>query len=446
MARVLDETGMGAVALLTVIFMALFQLTNLGFERYVVYSKDNSPDEFRASVDAVWTLQLLRGVVVLVVAGILALYFAGTSKFDLGAAHLAAIALAVVVLSLVNPELSGFERGGDFSFMARARGFAAILGAVATITVVLIWSTPWAYVIGQNVNAVTFAGLSFLYTERVPRISLSMERLARVFGYCKHLLVIAVVSFVSAQAQNVYVSAMFSPAVLGLYFTWFRLVNLPRELVTQLGTRILFAKASDEARHDENLSSSHLRGFAFTVVTLLPFHLFVWFHGDFLMRIVAGETWVSFWWGGQLMIVASLLLALSGTIGPYMLVHRPHVSSLLRSVEAAVTILLMIILGALFGLTGVLLSVVIVMAVAFVLRIVILFTQLVTIGRGQHARSLLIILFIVSAPLLLLEIFLTMITDSSMRSLVAILGYSAFTVVLFLVTMRRRGRLVGDIS
>jgi len=434
---------MGTVAVLTVIFMALFHLTNLGFDRYVVYSKDNTLDEFRASVDAVWTMQLLRGLVVLVVAGLLALFFVGSSKFDLGAAHLIAIALAVVILSLVNPELSRFERGGDFSFVARARGFAAILGAASTIVIVLICATPWAYVIGQNVNAAMFVGLSFLYTARVPRVSFSAARLARVFGYCKHLLVIAVVSYISAQAQNVYVGAMFSPAVLGLYFTWYRLVNLPGELVTSLGTQVLFAKASDEARHDRAMISFHLRGFTFTVVILLPFYLFVWFHGDVLMALVAGEKWVSFWWGGRLMVIISMLLALSGTIGPFMLVHLPHVTSLLRSFEAAATILLMLVLGAFFGLVGVLLSALIVMAIAFMLRIAILYLRLVTVGRWRHARGMLSVLVIVTAPLLSLEALLSMSPDASTRSLVAVAGYSIYTAALIFFTLRRRGTLIN---
>lgn len=446
MARMLDEANMGVVSVLTIIYTALFQLTNFGFDRYVVYCKEDDEVSLRAAIDAVWSLQLIRtGVILLATAG-LAVVFEGSEKYDLGTAHFFAIALAVILMSSISPDLSTHERDGNFGFIARARGYSSLVGAAATIGFVLMWPLPWAFVVGQVVTSAMFMVQSFQYSQRMPRVSLSSTEIAKVFRYCKHLLVIAVVSYVSTQVQNIYVGAMFSPTVLGIYFTWYRLVNLPRELVTQYTTRLLFAKASADSRAGEDLMQSHLRGFAFTIVALLPFHMFVWFHGDFLITLVAGAKWAPFWWGGQLMAVASILLGLSATMAPYNLVHLPHISSKLRTGEAIATTLLMILLGDRFGLSGVLYSVIIVMAVAMLLRIYLLYRHFVTLHRWQHARAMLLVMLAVAGPLLLIEAAIFEFVPAAMQSALAGMAYLAVNGALFLYTLRRGGRLIGSIA
>lgn len=443
MARVLVAEEMAVVALLTLIYTGLFQLTNLGFERYIVYSKDNTEDEFNTSVDTVWTMQLIRGALVVAATLLFGYFLVSSNKFDIGFDYLGMVALAVVVLSLVNPGLSGYERAGDFSFAARSQGYAAVAGAAVSITVVIIWETPWAYVIGQLVNAALIVALSFLYVPRRPQLSWSLENLKTVFAYSKHMLVIAVVSFLSSHAQNFYVAAAFSPVVLGMYFTWYRFVNLPRELITQLSMRILFAKASDEARQGESIAASHIRGFSFTVITLLPFCLLVWFHGDYLITLLAGEKWTSYWWAGRLMVLANLCLALANTVGPFMLVQLPHVSSTLRTAEAAATIALIFALGPTYGDTGVLVAVLSVMTVALLLRIAILYARLLKEGRMAHARAALFVIGVVCLPLLFVEAALTLApAGATWPPLLAIGTYGAYSCGLLLIALKRKGVLL----
>lgn len=446
MARMLDEANMGVVAVLTIIYTGLFQLTNLGFERYIVYNESEDEEALTAAINAVWSLQLIRTVVILIATSGLSLVLANSEHYDIGHAHLAAIALAVILMSSISPDLSTHERSGNFAFMARARGYSALIGAAATIGVVLIWATPWAFVAGQVVTSAIFMAQSFAYSSRMPRISYSGTDIRKAFNYCKHLLVIAVVSYLSTQVQNIYVGAIFSPDVLGVYFTWYRLVNLPRELVTQYTTRLLFAKASADQRGGAELMASHLRGFAFTVVALLPFHLFVWFHGDFLITVVAGANWAPFWWGGQLMAIASMLLALSATMGPYNLVYLPHISSRLRTGEAIATTVLMVVLGSIFDIPGVLWSVIIVMAVAMVLRIFLLYTRFVTSKRWLHASSMIRIMVVTALPMLLVEAGVVMFLPGALQAAVAGVAYLVINAAMFFYTLRRGGRLIRGIT
>lgn len=442
MARALGTQDMANVALLTLIYTGLFQLTNMGFERYVVYFKETLPTDLDASVDAVWTMQMVRGVVVLAAVAVVAWFYTQSGQYDLGHAQLFAVGFAVVILSLVNPGLSTFQRSGNFAVVARAKGMSAVLGAVASISIVLVWQTPWAYVIGQLINAASLTTLSFILVDRAPSLSFSLTRWASVFRYCKHLLIIAIVSFAAAHAQNVYVAAALPPATLSLYFVWYRLVSLPGEFITQISSSVLFAQASDDARRGHAIATAHLRGFTFIAVLIVPFHMFVWFHGDVVIRVIVGAEWVEYWWGGKLMVLANLCLVFVGTLGPFMLVHLPHVSSFVRTGEAVATVILVILLGQAYQDWGVLIAVLAVMAATLLIRIVILYACLVREDRWRHALSALTILCIVAAPLFVVEAVVSLIGNLSAQVMLAAIAYALISGTTAFLALCRRGALI----
>lgn len=442
MAHVLAPPEMANVVLLTLIYTGLFQLTNMGFERYIVYFRDTSQADLDAAVDTVWSMQIVRGLIVLPAAAGVAWYFDQSGRYDLGYPHVVAIGLAVMLLSLVNPGLSAFERSGNFAVVARVRGMSALLGAVANIAVVLVWHTSWAYVVGQLVNAALMTALSFKLVPRAPRLSFSMYRWYGAFGYCKHLLAISIVSFIAAHAQNLYVAAVMAPATLSAYFVWYRLVSLPGEFITQLSTSVLFAQASEVARRGHSIASAHFRGFTLVAVLIVPFHMFVWFHGDVVIRIVAGIEWVDYWWAGRLMILANLCLIFAGTLAPFMLVYLPHVTSSLRTGEAIVTVALIAVLGHAYQDWGVLIAVLTVMLAAVLIRIAILYLRLVRNESWRHAASSLTVLAIVVFPLFAIEGCVLLVENPSTQVFLAAVGYSLVAGSIAMLTLRRRGALI----
>lgn len=443
MAQILEKEDMGTVALLTIIFAGLFQLTNLGFDRYLVYAGGSEKEDMHAWINAIWTMQLIRGLLVITATLIFPFIIPGNWQLDISLTQWLTIGLAVLLMSCANPGISIYERSGDFSYVARVRAWSTLFGALTNIAVVLIWPSPWAYLAGQIATAFLFAGLSLHYTTVWPRLLFSRERFGQVLSYSKYLLAIAVFSYLSAQFQNYYVGAVFGSATLGMYYTWYRLVNLPRELVTQLQTQVLFAKASDEARRGTSIMRTHLKGFTLLVLLLMPFHIFVWFHGDFLMRILGGEGWVEFWWAGKVMAASSVAFFLSGTISPFMLVHVPRVSSILRSLEAVATVILILLLGPIYGVSGVLYSVLAILVVALLGRGVVLYTMLITIDRWVHARALIAVLGMSSLPFLAVEAGLPFLYEGVWEFIMAAGLYAAMSLALLYELFRRRGLIFG---
>lgn len=442
MAHRFSEEQMGVLAMLTVMFIGFYQLTNLGVERYVVYARDSTPEALRRTIDTVWTLQLLRGGLVGLSVIPVTLAINSFPGFELGFAEVLGVATAIMLLSVANPALSAFERGGDFNLIARARALSVSLGGVVTILLVLAWPEPWVYVAGQIVSAAVFAALSFHFTVEWPRISFDLSRMFEVFRYTKHLLIIAAVSFLSAQFQNVYIGAMFGAAVLGPFFTWLRTVNLPRELLTQFTGRILYAAANDRARREAEYGRAHLAGFALMMGSMLPFHLFVWFHGDLVIAVLAGEKWHDYWWAGRMIALVSIAHVAVGTVGPFMLTVCPQVSSTLRTIEAIAAAGLMLLLGPTYGVGGVLASMLAVRAWAIPARIFFFYRLIVTRDRAAHARGCTWVLLGASAPFLAAEALLLPSAEAMSGELGVVMVYAAVFMGLAAVGLRFRAKLL----
>ncbi len=441
LARFLSAQEMGQVAIFTALFIGLFQLTNLGFDRYIVFAKVADGEELDLTIDSVWSLQLVRGAIMLLLS--IPIYFALLLFPQLGVslAEVTAIAAILCLFSIATPELSSFERKGDFSFVSRAKGAGLVLGAITTIALVLMWQSPWVYLIGQMVNGAAFASLSFLYSSRVPRVRFKRAEISKVWDYSRHLILISVVSFLSMQAQNIYVGAMFGSAVLGMYFTWHRLVNLPGEFVTQIQDKLLFAKASDDSRADKDSGLVHLVGFALTVALLLPFYLYVWFHGDVLMTILATDRWVPFWWVGKMFVLIALLFNIAGTMSPLLLVKVPHITSKLRFFEAALGLALIVTLGGYYAIAGVLAALLIEISIAVIARIFLLYRYVVTIDRAFHAKTALMIVTVTCAPIILWELIARAFIAQTYFAYLSAPVFGLWAVVLGLMVFRARNRI-----
>lgn len=441
MARFLSAPSMGKVAIFTALFLGFFQLTNLGFDRYIVYARASDQAELHQTIDTVWTLQIVRGTLIMLATVPVYLLLGFFPQLGISLNEVIGIGAIVFVFSLANPELSSFEREGNFVFVSRARGLSVVAGALVMIVLVLVWRSPWVYLIGQMANALALVWLSYHYSTRRPWFHVDRERMGKVLDYSRHLILIAAVSFLATQAQHIYVGALFGAATLGMYFTWYRLVNLPGEFVTQMQDRLLFAKASEQSRRQQRNGLTQLVGFGLSMGLLIPFYVFVWFHGDVLMTLLAGARWTPFWWGGRMFVCISFLFAVAGTITPFNLVTVPHLSSRLRTAEALTGFSLILILGPRFGIAGVLAALLTEVSIAVLGRLYLLYRYIVTENRGVHLRTALLILAVMFGPLLAWEAVVGPLLDKRPLAFASLAFFLTWTLMLAACVYGARQRL-----
>ncbi len=369
MIKMLSPAQMGSVALLSAIFIGVYSLTNFGFDRYLVRYEGTIPDQ--QTIDNVWSLQLLRGLLIFLVCSLLGVAIPAVADFPNDITfQLIGVGAALLIVNLANPRLALFEREGRFRQVGVSQGVSRMAGAVMNIGIVLIFSNPWAFVIGKLGGCSLNTVFSHFFSRQMPCFRLDKDEIKNIWAFCRHLVVIAIVSVIAAQFENYYIGIVFGAEALGFYFTWARIVYLPRELFTQISDKMLFSRAC-QARRGNNfaLERYHMRFIVLAFAVMVPFYYTVWFHGAWLISLVAGEEWVEYLWVGRYFVVISLVWMIALLFSPLILANFPELSSKIRSAEVFLLVLLMLALGKAYGIEGVLIASLIAIALATMVRL-----------------------------------------------------------------------------
>lgn len=404
MARWLSKEQMGVVGLLAAIFAGMYSLTNLGFDRYLIHTDREDRAHVMDSLDVIWSLQVVRGLFTLFLSLLCGLIMAQFTQFGTGMLlPTFGIGFALFVYNLQNPGIVLFERNGNFNYLGKIRSLAFIVSSLVIILSIPFVMNEWVYVSSQIVNCLIYTGLSYYYSEVRPAWRFDPKAIREVFSYCKSILLISVVSFIAAQFESFYVGFLFGPLILGYYFTWARVINLPREILSQFLDQVLFPKACALRRTGGDIDKLHLSGFMLSVTLVFPVYFFVWFHGDIAMSLMAGQGWDEYLWLGKFFIAISGLFMVCTTISPFILAYYPRESGYIRAAEALLLVILMFFLGHYYGLIGVLYASLASILCATVVRLYILYRYLIVVRRVQHFRLSVNFVLINSVPFSLLE-------------------------------------------
>jgi len=403
MVRYLTVAEMGVVALIAAIYSGLEATTSLGFDKFLLYCDERESQEDVYSV--VWTMQIVRGMSILLLAlgaaKIIPSFFEGMTSLG---AMIVAVGCAFVIMSFKNTWVASFERSKDFSVVAKINTASSVLKGLAVCCVVIVYQSPWAYVVGQIVGASAVTISSFLYVNRKPYFLINGDIIEEVFKYSKHLIVIALVSFIAAQFEVFYVGLTINAATLGLYFTWYRMSKLPRVLMNNLSGRVLFSKASELRRAGISVIESYHRcGFLFSMVIMSPFYVFLFFHGEFLLSVLSVNKYDGTQWLGQYVVLINWLFLLSMTMAPFMLVYIPALASKLRVFEAIILVGLVVILGDIFGLKGILIASLVSIFIAVLFRIYVLVTRFYFLKYPYYLWHLAKLIIFIVSPVIIFE-------------------------------------------
>ena len=406
LARNLSNEEMGQVAILAVIYIGVSQVGSLGFEQFLIRSSTTSEQDLTGLANATWGLQLFRAIVIV---------FLSITIFTLSRPYLTVeiswLAMAITCcgaafLGLVNPWLAMQERKGSFSVVSSVNAGAVFLGSTVTLILIAVHPSLWAYVCGQVMRSFAAVSLSFLLVKRLPRPAINPKVFKQIWGYSRHILVIAIVSFVATQSQIFYVGEMFGAAILGIFYTWQRFTNLPTEVLTQIQNRIMFAKVSEHVRQDIFLEKIHLIVLGLSTIILSPFFILLFWHGDQIVANVINAELSNSWWIGKWCVLNASLFALCGTLSPFCLVLAPKFIANARLIEASIGLSMLIILGHQYELAGVLAAMTIELAIAISARLYLSYSTIFKVRQLSHFVGSAVIVLTSFIPGLVVDIFL----------------------------------------
>lgn len=349
LARLLAPADFGVFGIALLAMSALQTFSRTGFGAALVQKKEDT--EFY--LDTAWTVQVIRGVVLGLIAFALAPYVA--AFFDAPAAKpiLQVIAFSVLLGGLGNIGLSYFQKELEFhkTFVYELSGTLADIGVA--IPAAFILRSVWALVFGLLARTIVQIVLSYFIHPYRPRPRFNWQQFKELFGFGKWILASSIVVFLATQGDDAFLCKILGASALGLYQVAFRFANLPGSEIGVL-SRVAFPAYSKLQDNIPKLRDAYLRMMRFVSFLSIPLGGGIFMLGPAFTHIFLGDKWMP-------MVPALRILAISGIIGvinspagsAFNALGKPHLSFVVLLTRVITLAGAIYPLALLWGMSGV---------------------------------------------------------------------------------------------
>ncbi len=287
LARLLPPAEFGVVGL-TVAFIAAFEaMSDMSLNAAIVRHPAPQPKHY----NTVWTLMVLRGLllggIALVAAKPLAAFYG-----DETLAYVAyALAAQQIILGLLNPGVSDFQRNFNFRTDFIYLAVRKLASTVACVGVALtIWPDYRALVAGLLTGSLATIISSYWLHPYRPRPSL--KAFAEIFGFSKWMLATNLLQFAQRRADTFILGKTLGLTALGIHALAMELANLvATEFAMPLRRAFMpgYSKLQDK---QAELRAQFCMAYGAAMVIAVPFAVGVASVAEPAIRLAFGGDWM----------------------------------------------------------------------------------------------------------------------------------------------------------
>jgi PST family polysaccharide transporter/lipopolysaccharide exporter len=354
-ARLLSPDDFGLFSMALTAVTALGALTSVSLDHAITARDlDAGGERLRTQLDATWTAELLRRLLVTLMLAALvypAARFYGRAELML---ILPCAALLPLTQGLQNVGLAILRNRISFARLFWHETASAFVSAVVSVALAVAFRNVWALVFGQLAGAAAGTAFSYLLHPYRPRLVFDRELFRQAFHFGKYATVIGGLAYVTTTADNVLVGRLFGAGVLGVYAVAYGLASLPAGVVMGAVGRAMFpAYAGLAARGLRRVAPAFNRslaaGSALLVLVTVPLFLLA----PEVVSVLYGRKWEA---AGGVLRVLSLVGLMRGLVVIISWLHmglgRPREAAAGKVVEAVVFLALLYPLTSLYGVKG----------------------------------------------------------------------------------------------
>ena len=204
LARLLspNDFGIMGIALLVISLFETFSVT--GIDAALVRKRE----EIESYLDTAWTIQMLRGLCLGLIAYASAPLVAHFFQTPDVVSVLRAIALAFVIRGLINSATVYFQREMDFNKTFILGVAEAVSDALVSICLALILRSVWALAIGYLAGTVAKAITSYALHPRRPTLRIDLTKVRELSGFGRWFLGSNVLTYLGTNLDGVVIGRL----------------------------------------------------------------------------------------------------------------------------------------------------------------------------------------------------------------------------------------------
>ena len=332
LARLLTPDDFAVVALTAIIIYFFDMLSNVGTEQYIIQKTEVTHQDLNTA----WTIDLIS-------KGILWLILISSASAMSDYFEQPQLQHAIYVMSLLLP-INALKNPGTFLLKSELNYkslfcltlIQKLSSFFVVITIAFISPSFWALIIADLIASLIF--LIGSYQIHSFRPSLSLIKGGEQWLFSKWLLLKGIVGYIRSQIDTLFISKLFSPAILGQYYMVRNVSMLANHNILAPAIEPLLA-AFKTQKSDKDALSFQVRVSLFVVSLIItPISFFIWYFPEPIIDTLLGEQWVSSYSLMSSLALITFYFPFLLVLEQVMLVHKKLVQQLLFDVFTVLAI------------------------------------------------------------------------------------------------------------
>lgn len=257
LTRLLIPEMFGLMAVVNMLIFGLHLISDVGLPQNLIQSKRGNDKVF---VDTVWSMQILRGVLMALLALFLAVgvYLLGQANYwpadvvyaNAQLPYLIVVCASVAVIDgFISTNVAMANRNLNLGRISVLEFTGQIVGIVAMVGFAFIHKSVWALVAGSFCSSVARVILSHtLFPGAKNRFRLDRSSIHEIFKFGQWMFLSSILGFLASGGDRLILGGLVSAQVLGLYSVAFFIVGAFQEVFSKIMSSVAFPVLSEVMR------------------------------------------------------------------------------------------------------------------------------------------------------------------------------------------------------
>jgi O-antigen/teichoic acid export membrane protein len=347
LARLLEPSDFGLVALATALAAALELLTNFRFDVPLIQNQNALREEY----DSAWTLNLLMGGALAVLLLIVSRPAASLFDEPRLSSIICALALSSVMDGAQNIGIVNFRKDLEFHKEFAFTTIRKVSSVAVAVAIAWTFRSYWALAAGILTSSAVGLAASFVMHAYRPRPSVAGAR--QLLAFSKWLMLDNLIQFLRTRSSDLLIGKLAGAGSLGLFNLAQETATLAQATITAPINRALLPGYSRLQDDLESLRNSYLATVGITTLVAVPMAVGIAAVAPLLVPLLLGNHWLGSIPLIELLGIASAI-SLCGSGAPiiYIALGRPQLSVFQGIADISVLLAGMGILLPRYGATG----------------------------------------------------------------------------------------------
>jgi len=350
LARLLEPTDFGLVAIGLLVINTFDLFRELGFSSALIYKGDDS--EHTAANTAFIILPII-GTILFVVSYISAHYIATFFNNPTIEHIIRILSLTFIISSFGNVPYTLIEKELEFKKEVLPETISRIGYACVAIGLALLGYGVWSIVYGQVISVALLTVFVWLVSDWRPSFNFDITVAKDLFGYGKHALAASIFVFIVTNIDDAIIGKIIGITALGFYTVAYSIATLPTTNITYLVTKVAFPMYSKLREDERVLKKAFLKTVNYVAMICIPVSFGIFILAPEIIHVVFGDKWSPSIPLLQILCVYALSRSLLASCGSVMYaVGRPDINKNIMFSASILSTIMIPIFALKVGLIG----------------------------------------------------------------------------------------------